>query len=123
MSKILILKIDFEIRFWHFLTAIFGHLTRLMKKSNPFLRSVQLYLQSEMFLSNSVDMMKNLHQAGSFSKVPNKCYPLMQKSLTQSPSFAVFAYIRVIGRFLCYYNNTYIGKNRKSRGPPTVPLT
>ena len=31
-----------------------------MKKSNPFLRSVQSYLQSEMFLSNSVDMMKNL---------------------------------------------------------------
>ena len=31
-----------------------------MKKSNPFLRSVRSYLQSEMFLSNSVDMMKNL---------------------------------------------------------------
>ena len=49
-----------KIRFWHFLTAIFGHLTSLMKKSNPFLWSVQSYLQSEMFLSNSVDMMKNL---------------------------------------------------------------
>ena len=39
--------------------ASFGHLTCLMKKSNPFLQSVQSYLQSEMFLSNSVDMMKN----------------------------------------------------------------
>ena len=42
------------------MTAIFGHLTRLMKKSLPFLWSVQSLLQSEMFLSNSVDMMKNL---------------------------------------------------------------
>ena len=50
-----------KIRFWHFLTAIFGHLASLMKKSHPFLWSVQSYLQSEMFLSNSVDMMKNLH--------------------------------------------------------------
>ena len=32
-----------------FLTAIFGHLTSLRKKSNPFLWSVQSYLQSEMF--------------------------------------------------------------------------
>ena len=53
-------KLTLKIRFWHFLTAIFGHLTSLMKKSNPFLWSVQSYLQSEMFLSNSVDMMKNL---------------------------------------------------------------
>ena len=45
-----------------FLTAIFGHLTSLRKKSNPFLQSVQSYLQSERFLSNSVDMMKNLQQ-------------------------------------------------------------
>ena len=45
---------------WVFLAAIFGHLTRLMKKSLPFLRSMQLWLQSQMFLSNSVDMMKNL---------------------------------------------------------------
>ena len=44
-----------------FLTAIFGHSTRLMKKSMPFLWSVvQWWLQSELFLSNSVDMMKNL---------------------------------------------------------------
>ena len=43
-----------------FLTAIFGHLTSLMKKSNAFLWSAQSYLQSEMFLSNSVDVMKNL---------------------------------------------------------------
>ena len=42
------------------MTAIFGHLTRLRKKSLPFLWSVQSYLQSEMFLSNSVDVMKNL---------------------------------------------------------------
>ena len=53
-------KLTLKIRFWHFLTAIFGHLTSLMKKSNSFLWSVQLYLQSEMFLSNSVDVMKNL---------------------------------------------------------------
>ena len=44
-----------------FLTAIFGHLTSLRKKWKSFL-SVQSYLQSEMFLSNSVDMMKNLLQ-------------------------------------------------------------
>ena len=31
-----------------------------MKKSNAFLWSVQSYRQSEMFLSNSVDVMKNL---------------------------------------------------------------
>ena len=53
-------KLALKIRFWHFLTAIFGHLTSLMKKSNPFLWSVQSYVQSEMFLSNSIDMMKNL---------------------------------------------------------------
>ena len=53
-------KLTLKIRFWHFLTAIFGHLTSLMKKSNAFLWSVQSYLQSEMFLSNSVDVMKNL---------------------------------------------------------------
>ena len=53
-------KLTLKIRFWHFLTAIFGHLTSLMKKSNPFLWSVQSYLQSEMFLSKSIDMMKNL---------------------------------------------------------------
>ena len=46
-----------------FLTAIFGHLTSLRKKLNPFLQSVQSYLQSEMFLSNSVDTMKNLQQS------------------------------------------------------------
>ena len=44
--------------------AIFGHLTSLMKKSNPFFWSVQSYLQSEMFLSNSVDIMKNLPRGG-----------------------------------------------------------
>ena len=53
-------KLNSKIRFWHFLTAIFGHLTSLMKKSKTFLWSVQSYLQSEMFLSNSVDMMKYL---------------------------------------------------------------
>ena len=42
-------KLTLKIRFWHFLTAIFGHLTSLMKKSNPFLWSLQSYLQSEMF--------------------------------------------------------------------------
>ena len=55
-------KLTLKVRFWHFLTAIFGHLTSLMKKSNAFLWSVRSYLQlqSEMFLSNSVDVMKNL---------------------------------------------------------------
>ena len=53
-------KLTLKIRFWHFLTAIFGHLRSLVKKSKAFLWSVQSYLQSEMFLSNSVDMMKNL---------------------------------------------------------------
>ena len=53
-------KLSLKIRFWHFLTAIFGHLTSLMKKSNAFLWSAQSYLQSEMFLSNSVDVMKYL---------------------------------------------------------------
>ena len=56
-------KLTLKIRFWHFLTSFFGHLTSLMKKSNPFSWSVQSYLQSEMFLSNSVDMMKNLQCA------------------------------------------------------------
>ena len=55
-----------ENRLRHFLTAIFGHLTSLMKKSIAFLWSVQSYLQSEMFLSNSVDVMKYLHPAGSW---------------------------------------------------------
>ena len=53
-------KLTLKIRSWHFLTSIFGHLTSLKKKSNPFLWSVQSYHQSEMFLSNSIDMMKNL---------------------------------------------------------------
>ena len=53
-------KLTLKIRFWRFLTAIFGHLRSLRKKSMPFLWSVQTWLQSEMFLSNSVDMMKNL---------------------------------------------------------------
>ena len=53
-------KLTLKIRFWHFLKAIFCHWISLMKKSNPFLWSVQSYLQSEMFLSNSIDMMKNL---------------------------------------------------------------
>ena len=53
-------KSTLKIRFWHFLTSIFGHLTSLMKKSMPFLWSVQLWLQSEMFLSNSIDLMKKL---------------------------------------------------------------
>ena len=53
-------KLTLKIRFWHFLTAIFGHLTSLMNKSNAFLWSVQSYLQSEMFLSNSVVLMKYL---------------------------------------------------------------
>ena len=52
-------KLTLKTKFWHFLTAIFGHLVSLMKKSNPFLQSVQSYLQSEMFLSNSIDIMKN----------------------------------------------------------------
>ena len=57
------------------MTAIFGHLTSLMKKSNPFLQSVQSYLQSEMFLSNSVDMMKNLlEKVYSLTLVPPMDY-------------------------------------------------
>ena len=60
IERLLFLKF---LKNWLFLTAIFGHLTRLMKKSLPFLWSVQSYLQSEMFLSNSVDMMKNLQQS------------------------------------------------------------
>ena len=55
-------KLTLKIRFWHFLTAIFGHLTSLMKKSIPYSWSVQSWLQSEMFLSNSVDPMKYLSQ-------------------------------------------------------------
>ena len=55
-------KLTLKIRFWHFLTSIFGHLTSLMKKSMPFLWSVELWLQSEMFLSNSIDMIKNLSE-------------------------------------------------------------
>ena len=54
------------------MTAIFGHLTSLMKKSNPFLPSVQSYLQSEMFLSNSIDVMKNL-QSSVVSKLYLRC--------------------------------------------------
>ena len=42
-------KPTLKIRFWHFLTVIYGHLTSLMKKSMPYLWSVQLWLQSEMF--------------------------------------------------------------------------
>ena len=42
------------------------HLSRLMKKSLPFLWWVQSWLKSEMFLSNSVDMMKNLTRWHSF---------------------------------------------------------
>ena len=41
-----------------FLTAIFGHLTKLIKKSLPFLWSGQSWLQSEMFLSNSEKLKK-----------------------------------------------------------------
>ena len=51
-----------------FLTAIFGHLTSLLKKPMPFLWSVYPWLQSEMFLSNSVDMMKNLSSAAKEGK-------------------------------------------------------
>ena len=46
-----------------------------MKKSLPFLWSVQYWLQSEMFLSNSVDMMKNLQRARRAVKLNdnNRC--------------------------------------------------
>ena len=37
-------KLTLKIRFWHFLTAIYGHLTSLTKKSMPFLWSVQSWL-------------------------------------------------------------------------------
>ena len=47
---------DFENQILAHLTSIFGHLTSLMKKSMPFLWSVLLWLQSEMFLLNSADM-------------------------------------------------------------------
>ena len=50
------------------MTAIFGHLTSLLKKPMPFLWSVYPWLQSEMFLSNSVDMMKNLSSAAKEGK-------------------------------------------------------
>ena len=57
IERLLFLKF---LKFWLFLTAFFGHLTSVMKNPMPFLWSVQSWLQSEMFLSNSVDMMKNL---------------------------------------------------------------
>ena len=56
-ESFLTLKNNFENQI---LTAIFGHSSGLMKKSIPFLWSVKTWPQSEKFLSNSVDMMKNL---------------------------------------------------------------
>ena len=47
IEQILFLK--FLKKNWLFLTAIFGHLTRLMKKPMPFLWSGQSWLQSKMF--------------------------------------------------------------------------
>ena len=46
IERLLFLKF---LKIWLFFTAIFGHLTRLMNKSLPFLWSVQSWLQSEMF--------------------------------------------------------------------------
>ena len=78
-------KLTLKIRFWHFLMAIFGHLTSLMKKSNPFLWSVKSYLQSEMFLSNSVDMMKNLLMYYEFSHSQEFPKIIIWKSKNRNP--------------------------------------
>ena len=43
------LKLTLKNWFWHFLTAIFGHLASLIKKPMSFLWSVQSWLESEMF--------------------------------------------------------------------------
>ena len=71
-------KLTLKIRFWHFLTAIFGHITSLIKKSNLFLWSVQSLLQSKMFFSNSVDMMKNLPMASKTQLIMSKGWDTKQ---------------------------------------------
>ena len=63
-------KLTLKIRFWHFLTAIFGHLTSFMKKSIPFFWLVQSWLQSEMFLSNSKHQTYSGVSRGSFLREP-----------------------------------------------------
>jgi len=60
------LKIDFENQILTLFDSYFWPFNNSQKKSNPFLWSVQSYLQSEMFLSNSVDMMKNLQSVPHF---------------------------------------------------------
>ena len=58
----LMLKIDFENQILVLFDGYFWPFKKSQEKSNPFLRSMQSYLQSEMFLSNSIDIMKNLQR-------------------------------------------------------------
>ena len=66
--------VDVENRVWKSDFGILDHLTSLMKKSRTFLWSVQTWLQSEMFLSNSVDMMKDLHLPTDVGEGLLSCY-------------------------------------------------
>ena len=54
------LKIDIENQILALFDDYFWPFNKFHKKSNTFLWSVQSYRQSEMFWSNSVEMMKNL---------------------------------------------------------------
>ena len=54
------LKIDFENQNLALFDSYFEPFNKSEEKSKSFLDSVQSYFQSEMFLSNSVDVMKNL---------------------------------------------------------------
>ena len=68
-------KSDFG-TFWR----LFWPFNKSHEKINAILWSVQLWLQSEMFLSNSIDMMKNLQQG-----LNRKCrkYFIKLRSLTE----------------------------------------
>jgi len=96
-------KMTMKIRFWHFLTAIFGHLIGLMKKSNPFLWSVQSCLQSEMFLSNSIDVMKNL--------------PMCNLSFVLSNGYVIFCFHDILSssRLVSYFQLTYPSQLRNHK--------
>ena len=57
----LTLKIDFENQILALFDGYFWPFNKSHEKTKSIFWSVQSYLQSKMFLSNSVDMMKNLH--------------------------------------------------------------
>ena len=104
------MKIDFENQILAFFDSYFWPFNKSHEKTNPFLWSVQSYHQSEMFLSNSVDMMKNLPmwpvlKSGALIRTPSssflfrRLYHLEMQIKTNHQMSRIYA-VRPLKRYL-----------------------